>query len=256
MKRCGFVIALMPILMGCGIQPHPVASGGASKTLPNAVVVSQVAPVSQPGSPPKPITIQGEMAAKLYQDLQAMPRPNPTAIAICTANLALDYTLTFERDGKTTGYAKLNPAGCHAVTFDGEPRDGMSAAGQQLWQEFGVALRLTDDPHWRAVPGPYTPLEINPAKIVVTKNSVVKTITNAAILKKIVTEINQAAGRTNHGMLHCNAMTNDWYRIAVYYPQGSIRVFENHGGACQPLVDLQSHKSFLAGGALSDESIR
>jgi predicted secreted Zn-dependent protease len=262
MKRLFFVIALIPVLVGCGLPQQPVSSGGLAQVLPDAVVVTQTnllnqaIPFNQAMPMQQPVMIQGDVAAKLLQDLEAMPKSKSTGTAICATNLALDYTLAFERNGKTIAHAKLNPAGCRIVTFNGQSRDGMSPAGEQLWKEFTAALDLNNrQVHGFPSAHLYTLLANNPTKIVVTKDGEVKTITDPSILKMLLSKINQAGESTKKGMLHCNAITSDSYRIAVYYKDGSTRVFENHDGACQPLLDVQNHISFLAGQVLSDKNL-
>jgi len=101
----------------------------------------------------------------------------------------------------------------------------------------------------------YVALAENPTKVVVTRNGSIKTMTKQNVMNTLVHEMNQAGENVQEGSMRCNVMTADSFRIAFYYQHLGTRVFENVGGACQPMHDVQNGFSFLAGSVLADRQL-
>jgi hypothetical protein len=93
-------------------------------------------------------------------------------------------------------------------------------------------------------------LDSGAQKVIVMKNTSKTTITNQATVKTLVKAFNQAA-EGKKSTIHCNAMTQDEYRITFVYGNGQTRVFTNVGGACRPMIDQNSGFKFPSSNLLS-----
>lgn len=234
---------------------HPSHHGpppGAS--LPDTVVVTR-----SYGQNHDPFTLTGVEAGKLYQDVKQLNKPVPKGPISCPSDNGLRYDLRFTSNGKTVLDAHASASGCEFVTYSNK---GFWAS-KALWNDLGCDLNMSPSAlHGYAIQGapeskqkkiPFVPVK-HATRIVVDKNGSIKTLTNASNIKMLVSKINQA-GTMKKPQMQCQTMTKDDYTFIVYESGGGIRVFENHGGGCQGLIDDKSGQRLPIGQVLNDKDV-
>ena len=185
-----------------------------------------------------------------------MPGITATGPRSCPADFGVTYKLTFQKHGETVDIAVVDPSGCRMVRVNNGAKEGESKAGAQFFTDFSVALGV---PQMQLMGNPshpiVLPLQQNPTRIVITKDQITRTITSKTAVASLVQLFNTAL-QSKPGNLSCMAMTKDMYRITFVYRDGENRVFENNGGACQPMIDMYTGLKFPSASLLTTKYLQ
>lgn len=252
--RSTILIAIFALFSGVftGL-PH---TGPVNEGIPDAVTILQSNPLHQ-NIPSLDETLKdAKTVSGLYSDLNQLPKVQNDGPHSCPLDFGVTYQLTFTNHGRSVGTANVDASGCRTITFNGQGKEGESLPGEQFFSDFSLAadIPLAELGGYSGI-ADFEPLDINPVRILIDTNGVTKTITDKNTIQTLVVKFNQA-GKTKPEDIHCMSMTKDVYVITFVYSNGQNRIFENRGGSCQPMTDMQNGFKFPAGDILSDTNFR
>ncbi|WP_181362990.1 hypothetical protein [Sulfoacidibacillus thermotolerans] len=248
-----FFTAMVSCLLLTGCDTGAIShTQGTNGVIPNAVLVTR-----NYGSEQVTFSLDAAIAKQLYGDIKHLIKPVSGGPISCPADFGLTYEMKFTSNGNIVIDAHVSASGCEFISYGGKT----FWASTSFWRDLGGDLQMSDsvlhgyafEPGTQIRPLPkFEPLS-HPTRIIVEKNGAQKVILDKAVVDSIVAKINQEMSESQPS-IKCNVMTKDWSVIIVYESGGHVRVFENHGGTCQGLLDDKSGR-ILSGSILSDKKL-